>query len=58
MFDEINNSIWQSLGKDVVNDIVLGVIFGGLAYGTEALRSHNIIKPQKVFKYDPKKSHT
>lgn len=36
----------------------MGVIFGGLAYGTEAVRSHNIVKPQKAFKYDPKKSHT
>lgn len=45
MFDEINNSIWQSLGKEVVNDVVMGVIFGGIGYGAEAIRSHNIIKP-------------
>lgn len=36
----------------------MGVIFGGLGYGAEALRSHNIVKPVKTFKYDPKKSYT
>lgn len=36
----------------------MGVVFGGIGYGVEALRSHNIVKPEKAFKYDPKKSHT
>ena len=36
----------------------MGVVFGGIGYGMEALRSHNIVKPEKVFKYDPKKTHT
>lgn len=36
----------------------MGVIFGGLAFGTEAIRSHNIIKPVKPFKYNSKISYT
>ena len=36
----------------------MGVIFGGLGYGAEAIRSHNIVKPVKTFKYNPKKSYT
>lgn len=35
----------------------MGVVFGGIGYGMEALRSHNIVKPEKIFKYDPKKTH-
>ena len=35
----------------------MGVVFGGIGYGVEAIRSHNIVKPEKVFKYDPKKTH-
>ena len=35
----------------------MGVVFGGIGYGVEALRSHNIVKPEKVFKYDPKKTY-
>ena len=35
----------------------MGVVFGGIGYGVESLRSHNIVKPEKVFKYDPKKTH-
>ena len=36
----------------------MGVVFGGIGYGVEAIRNHNIIKPEKVFKYDPKKTHS
>lgn len=35
----------------------MGVVFGGIGYGMEAVRSHNIVKPKKVFKYDSKKTH-
>ena len=35
----------------------MGVVFGGIGYGAEAIRSHNIVKPEKAFKYDPKKTH-
>lgn len=36
----------------------MGVVFGGIGYGVETLRSHNIVKPEKIFKYDPKKTYT
>ena len=35
----------------------MGVVFGGIGYGVESIRSHNIVKPEKVFKYDHKKTH-